>query len=410
MRGILLLSFLPVVCLAQIDQQRAKEAFRLAKLLCERDGGKLWRTSLCGPIVIADAATKTIATNQPPPEGPRPAALGFANAAMNWSGVRWTTISWPFLAAMRAGQGELLIHELFHRIQPQLGLFVADAPNDHLDTPEGRYWVQLEWKALSRALDAAGETRLAAVRDALVFRAARRSRYPGAAENERTLEINEGLAQYTATVIAAASRPEATRSAQKQLAKAAAEPTFVRQFAYPLGAAYGILLDEFAPGWTHRIKSGDDLGKLVEPFVGVRPAIDGEGAAASYGGAEIREREAKREVQQKARVAELRRRFVDGPVLILPRARGASFSSIGMTPVPGEGTIYPSFRTTAEWGTLEASAVLMAPDREKLTVPAPSLVEGKTLKGEGWTITIAEGWVVRRGPRAGDFQLVRDQP
>ena len=68
--------------------------------------------------------------------------------------------------------------------------------------------------------------------------------------------------------------------------------------------------------------------------------------------------------------------------------------------------VYPSFRTTAEWGTLEASAVLMAADREKLTVPAPPVVEGKTLRGEGWSVTIAEGWVIRPGPRAGDFQLV----
>jgi hypothetical protein len=360
--------------------------------------------------VIADPATKTIATNQPAPEGPRPAALGFANAAMNWGGVRWTTISWPFLASMKEGEGPLLIHEMFHRIQPQLGLFVSDLPNDHLDTPEGRYWMQLEWKALSRALESTGERRLAAVRDALSFRAARRDRFPGAAESERTVEINEGLAQYTATVVAADSRTEATRHAIEQLAKVAAEPTFVRQFAYPMGAAYGILLDGFAPGWTHRIKGGDHFGKLVEPFAGVRPATERDSAAVSYGGPEIRDREAKREVEQKARVAELRRRFVEGPVLILPRARNASFSSIGMTPIPGEGTIYPSFRTAAEWGTLEATAVLMAADREKLTVPAPPAVEGKTVKGDGWSITVAEGWVIRPGPRAGDFQLVRQLP
>jgi hypothetical protein len=88
-----------------------------------------------------------------------------------------------------------MIHELFHRIQPQLGLFVPDLPNEHLDTPDGRYWMQLEWKALSRALDSSGEIRLTAVRDALAFRAARRGRFAGAAESERVLEINEGLAQ-----------------------------------------------------------------------------------------------------------------------------------------------------------------------------------------------------------------------
>ncbi len=126
--------------------------FNQAKTLCEREGGKLWSISLCGPIVIADPATKTIATNQPPPEAPRPAALGFTNSAMDWGGTRWTTISWPSLVALQHLQGLLLIHELFHRIQPQLGLLVPDSPSDHLDTLEGRYWMQLEWKALSRAI------------------------------------------------------------------------------------------------------------------------------------------------------------------------------------------------------------------------------------------------------------------
>lgn len=408
-RGILSLLLLPLAGLAQIDQQRAAAAFHQAKTLCEQEGGKLWKVSLCGPIVIADPATKTIATNQPAPDAPRPAALGYANAAMEWGGTRWTTISWPSLVALQDVQGLLLIHELFHRIQPQLGLLVQDSPSDHLDTPDGRYWMQLEWKALSRAIGSTGETRSAAVGDALAFRAARRSRFPGAAESERGYEINEGLAQYTATVVAAASRADAVRSALEQLAKAAAEVTFVRQFAYPTGAAYGVLLDEYTPGWTHRIKSGDDLGKLLEPFAAIRPAKDLEAAAVSYGGPEIREREIRREVEHKARVAELRRRFVEGPILILPRGRGASFASAGITAIPGEGTVYSTYRTTADWGTLEASSVLVDMDRGKLTVPAPAVVEGKTLKGDGWTLAIAEGWVIGPGARSGDFQLMRER-
>src|SRR5215831_13695522 len=176
-RGILSLFLLSLPGFAQIDQQRAEEAFKQAKTLCEREGGKLWKISLCGPIVIADPATKTIATNQPAPDAPRPASLGFANSAVDWGGTRWTTISWPSLVALKEVQGLLLIHELFHRIQPELGLLVADKPSDHLDTPEGRYWMQLEWKALSRALGSAGESRPAALGEALAFRAVRRRRF-----------------------------------------------------------------------------------------------------------------------------------------------------------------------------------------------------------------------------------------
>jgi hypothetical protein len=408
-RAILSLFFLPLTGLAQIDQQRAAEAFNHAKTLCERDGGKLWKISLCGPIVIADPVTKTIATNQPAPDAPRPAVLGFANSALEWGGTRWTTISWPHLVALRDVQGLLLIHELFHRIQPQLGLLVQDLPSDHLDTLEGRYWMQLEWKALSRALGSQDSgTRSAALRDALAFRAARRNRFPNAAESERGYEINEGLAQYTGTVVSAGSRAEAVRSAIEQVEKAASEVTFVRQFAYPTGVAYGVLLDDYAPGWTHRIKSTDDLGRLIEPFAAAVPR-DLEASAASYGGPEIREREVKREAEHKARVAELRRRFVEGPILILPRGRGASFGSAGITAIPGEGTVYRAYRTKADWGTLEATSVLVDTDRGRLIVPAPpaAATEGKTLKGDGWTLAIEDGWAIRPGLRAGDFQLLR---
>jgi len=369
----------------------------------------LWKLSLCGPIVIADPASKTIATNQPAPEAPRPAALGYANSATDWGGTRWTTISYPQLLALREVQGLLLIHELFHRIQPQLGLLVLDKPSDHLETPEGRYWMQLEWKALSRAIGSRGQTRSAAVGDALAFRASRRNRFPGAAESERGYEINEGLAQYTGTVVSAGSRSEAERSAIEQLAAAPAELTFVRQFAYPTGVAYGVLLDEYVAGWTHRIKSTDDLGKLIEPFAGIRSTKELEAAAVSYGGPEIRGRETKRDGEYKARLAELRRRFVEGPLLILPRGRGASFGSAGITILQGEGTVYSSYRTKADWGTLEASAVLVDVERGKLTVPAPAVVEGKSLKGDSWTLDIADGWIIRPGARAGDFQLIRER-
>jgi hypothetical protein len=50
---------------AQVDQQLAQEYFKEARALCERDGGRLWGVSLCGPMVIADAATGTVATSQP---------------------------------------------------------------------------------------------------------------------------------------------------------------------------------------------------------------------------------------------------------------------------------------------------------------------------------------------------------
>ena len=87
----------PGPAVAQVDQLRAQEYFKEARVLCERDGGRLWGVSLCGPMVIADAATGTIATNQPPPAGDRPREIGFVNAPVQWGGTTWSAYVWQMI-------------------------------------------------------------------------------------------------------------------------------------------------------------------------------------------------------------------------------------------------------------------------------------------------------------------------
>src|SRR6266851_2972264 len=138
---------------SQVDQQRAQEYFNEAQALCERDGGRLWGVSLCGPMVIADAATGTIATSQPAPAGDRPRVLGFVNAPVRWGGITWSAYNWQMIPKNdQAERGRLFMHELFHCIQPRLGLTTGGpglGENSHLDSLEGRYWMRLEWRALA---------------------------------------------------------------------------------------------------------------------------------------------------------------------------------------------------------------------------------------------------------------------
>ncbi|HVS13107.1 MAG TPA: hypothetical protein VMV46_04235 [Thermoanaerobaculia bacterium] len=402
---------------AQVDPERAAAYFEEAATLCQREGSRLWGVSLCGPMVFADPVTGTIATNQDAPDAPRPRVLGYANAALEWGGERWATFVWPMIPEDETARARLLLHELFHRVQPELGLYIplSDGENEHLDTPEGRYWMQLEWRALAEALESSGEEEIQALRDALAFRAIRHARFPGAAERERASEINEGLAQYTATVAAAPSLRRAAADAVDQLAEAAEKESLVRTFAYPSGTAYGILLDARSPGWTRRLEATADLGQMLGAASGIGPAESAESdesaesAARRYGGPELWAAEQELESERQARIAELRDRFVDGPVLVLPRGRNASFITTGVHPIPGSGTIYPSFRVTGEWGSIEAEQVLTSVDGRTLTVPAPFTVEGEQLSGDGWTVELATGWAVRPGPRPGDFEVVPDQ-
>lgn len=406
------LATLAATAFAQVDQQLAAAWFEEAATLCERDGGRLWGVSLCGPMAIADATTGTLATNQPAPDATRPRSLGYANTALRWGDERWSTFVWQYFprgddASARQDRGRLMIHELFHRVQPELGLMTPNGDNRHLETLEGRYWLQLEWRALARALDGDSEERLEALRDALAFRAARHATFPGSDENERRDEIREGLPQYTGTVVSTGSREAAVADALEQLQAAPDQPTFLRTFGYTSGAAYGVLLDAFAPGWTREVTADSDLAPLLAEAAEVEPAPDAEAAAARYGSEALRAAEERRQREHEQRVAELTARFVDGPVLRIPRATNASFVTTGSTSIPGVGTTLASYRVEAPWGDLEAEMVLLTDDGEWIVVPASKLTEGTPLRGAGWRLTLKPGWALGAGPRAGDREVLR---
>lgn len=399
---------------AQVDQSLAEAFFQEAAALCQRDGGRLWGVSLCGPMVFADARTRTLATNQPRPTAAWPRVLGFTNAPLEWGGTRWAAYTWDFTIALPDARTRnmFMLHELFHRIQPDLGLLTvggaARSGNAHLDTVEGRVWLRLEWRALARALAQSGENRKRAVSDAAAFRLMRRAQFANAAENERGEEIGEGLAQYTGTVAASASPTEAITNTVEQLAAAEQHETFLQQ-AYTSGVAYAILLDAALPNWRRSVRSDSDLAQMLMTALKLKPAADTVKTSARYGGTEIRAAEKTRDEQHKARLLELRNRYLDGPGLLVPSGGGAAFNAVGATPIPGVGTVYVEpYRTSSAWGTLEALKGVLVNEDGTRRLPGPVRIDGTTLTGDGWTVTVAQGWSVRPGPRSGAYQVMRD--
>jgi hypothetical protein len=141
----------------------------------------------------------------------------------------------------------------------------------------------------------------------------------------------------------------------------------------------------------------------------IRPATDLDAAVARYGGAEIRAAEDRRAQQRQARVAELRRRFVDGPVLLMPGGGSGFSDSHGALVIPDVGTIwFGEYHQKGPWGALDAdNGVLLSTDGSTRRLPAPVRRDETTLTGDGWTLQIAPGWMIREGARPGDLELVR---
>jgi hypothetical protein len=363
-------------------------------------------------MVIGDARTQTFATSQPPPAGPRPQLIGLANGPVQWGDSMWAAMTWETMVNWPARtRGEAFVHESFHIVQMRLGLGVGRDESEHLDLLDGRYWMRLEWRALARALRETGERRTEATREALAFRKARHTRYPDHVETERSLEINEGLASYTQTVVAAPSRADAIARALELLGSAEEGESFVRTFAYTTGPAYGLLLDEASPGWPRKVRATDDPAAMLMQALGVEPVADAAAAAMRYGGAELRAAEEARDQRRQARIDELRRRFMDGPVFFMPGGGSGMSDSRGAMVIPEVGTVYfGTYRQKGQWGALEAdSGVLVSSDGRRRFLAAPVLSDSITISGVGWSFTAAPGWVIRPGPRRGDYELVRQR-
>ena len=412
-----------------LDPALARQYFREAEAACGRDAGRLWGANVCGPILFVDPVTRAMVGNRGDAEGllerkgevfvgRLPDRQPVANAAVTLGGVKWAMIVWQFMTSDRFQRVKLMIHESFHRIQGELGLTVAGAGNVHLDSREGRVWLQLEWRALGRAVASRGAARRRAIEDALTFRRHRRSLFPNAESSERALEVHEGLAEYTGFKLGAADEAELFDRLSKHLDGGANYPSFVGSFAYVSGPAYGVLLDVSGAGWLKGLSQRSDLGELLQRVHGIRLPPDSkaraEKRASLYGGDELIKAEARREAERKRRIDEYRAKLVNGPTLLIPLTdkRRVTLNTDNIIPLEGAGIVYARARVTDEWGVLDVSngaLMIQGPGGRivKVYVPAPPDLQARPLRGDGWVLQIEPGWVTAPGERKGDFVLRR---
>ncbi len=411
-----------------IDLTLAHEYVAELATVSAAEAGKLWGKALFGPILLVDPSSRFVVATQSDSSGTLrpsdglfvgtwPAEEPIANTALQWHGVRWTMIMWP-LPGDRYARQRLAFHELFHRIQPELGFEAANPLNEHLSTLEGRIWTRLEWRALAEALIRNGAARRSAVEDALTFRARRRSLFPNAAGEERALELNEGLAEYTGLRLSGLPANVLPDRAAVELNRREQQESLSRSFAYASGPAWAILLDELGNGtWRRSLTRSSDLSELVR--TGYRLSIDPRGTDAElrglrYGSRRLMAEEGALAERQAAMQARLRARLVDGPTLSAPVVSrfSYSFNPNGATPLSRLGTVYESARISDEWGilTVESGGVLMVRPGGTITQVVVASSPGNSTpptSGEGWRLELAPGWVVAPASRAGSWEVKR---
>lgn len=436
---------------AQSSDTSFAAAVRHARAVLAADHGRLWGARLDTlQWMGVDNGRRVVLTADPHVAGytregdvwtgPLPAGITPSNTSVTWNGKRWAMVLLP-LYGDSATATRLLIHEAMHVEQPSLlpqpTYNETASGSGLLDEAVGRTRLREEWRALAAALRApvgiegiGGRVRRDAIRDALIFRAARYAdAAPDEITRERAIDVTEGLPEYTSwRLTRVPSRAFAAQidSAPQRL------PSFVRGFVYFTGPAYAMLLDEYeGSAWRREVRTLPDLQRLL--FVAWRDraphdpdaALIGDAlaghtldatqrtrlatlerdAAARYGGAAIRSEEDARWAAREKQLAEYRARFVTGPTLrIRPKSLNISFDPRGQASLGDAGTVMANLAWRGPDGAeLHAPAgALVTPKWDEVRVPlgdvtlAPGpLAAPISLHGDGWSLTLPAGWVVR---------------
>jgi hypothetical protein len=266
--------------------------------------------------------------------------------------------------------------------------------------------LERENASAAAALIETGPSQTQAIRDAVTFRDYRHRLFPGSAKTEASLEIAEGIPEYTGVVAGAPDYPSGLWRTVGRLVDPDQSATLVRFFAYISGPAYGLLLDERLPGWRTKLNKQSDLGALLASTLphGAQPSA--EKRAALYGAAALRLTEADRAAKAAAEKAHYRALLVDGPTLTLASAGHFAFTFNPSTLVGlgDTGSVYPTFHVTDAWGTLDVKeGVLVPTDFSRATVAAPQNPSGSHIEGPGWMLDLAPGWKLVPGSKAGSY-------
>lgn len=409
-------------CGQEIDTARALSALRDAKASCEADAASLWGQSLCGPIALVDRQSRLVIANDTverasfiPLAGAYimtlPPNQYVANTSFDWGKRPWTMVMLP-LPADRFARVALVMHEVFHREQAVLNLRQPDALNNQLDMRPGRTWLRLEYRALARALESLPDTLAARhhIESALLFRAERRALYPASDSLEATLEIQEGLAEYTGQRLALQLTGESVGRVAKYVRDYEKTPTFVRAFAYGTGPAIGILLDAFDPSWRAEVRTNRDIGNLLARAIHFEPPRE-LGAAArrradDYGWSEVDRSEAARDSARAPSLRDYHSRLAGGPTITLNQSKDSlswSYDPTELIAFDLYSTIYPSGDFSGPWGKLsvKSGGVLVRNDFSSITVgapPAPVRANAREFRGDDWVLTLNPGWSLHPDP------------
>jgi hypothetical protein len=394
--------------ISDADWKQAETAFNELNESLKKEKGQLWNHSLEGPLMLVNRDTRTIIANEADNSGELiqresffvgtlPENIIIANTAFDWNGKEWTMVALP-LPETKEERLNLLIHESFHRIQPALGFdSLNETQNIHLDSKYGRIYLVLELEALKKALSS-NEPEIH-LKNALRFRHYRYQIFPEAKNAENTLEMNEGLAEYTGSILSERNESDLRKHYISKIDWFYTMPTYVRSFAYFTIPVYGYFMQKSVRDWNLHITRETNLTDYISGFWDIEDQeLTNEEVmklAEPYGIVSIIEKETRREAEIEALKSKYKKTFLsDSVVEIGLENMNIGFNPSNIMPLDSYGTIYPNLRITDNWGILEVDScgALVSPEWNKVSVSYPEIITDTLISGKGWRLKLHDSW------------------
>lgn len=394
--------------------QKASSYFKSIEELCNKDNGKLWGKNLYGPLMFVDRESRRIYANMPDKEGLLkfkdgiytglyPKEWIISNIDKDYGGVLFAIVPIPpeenvYKIKARA------VNELFKCFQRTRGINYEMIDTRHMNQKNARLWLKLEWKALRNAIDNTGEVRLQSIRDALIFRGARRELYNNFQTDENKLETYEGLASFTATLLCSNSNEEFMGHLIEQYNMVYAFQSYSLAFGIFNGAIYSSFLHDKGFDFTSLTTKNVDLGELTRNLYKIElPEIcrDVSGSIAmNYDIDGIYREEVQREIDIKERINKQVGAFIDKPVVYMElESPYFGFEPEDVNPLDSIGTLYSTLRVSDNWGklTVDKGGCLVSNDLKFLRISAKNIKEDKTqITGDGWVLLLNHEWKLEK--------------
>jgi hypothetical protein len=390
--------------------EKASYYFKEVEKICNSDEGVLWGENLYGPIIIVDRTTRKLYSNVQDADGllkPKdgifigtyPKEQVISNLAVTYGNTLFS------MARLPQTENEYriktrCIHGLFHCYQINKGIDNPDYNTNHLDEKTARLWLKMEWKALEKAIRTSGEDRQQAVRDALVFRTARREIFPSAILEENKFENHEGLASFTYLLLCNDNHSDFTKAILESLHRNYDFRSVARSYGFFHGSLYAYLLHEKGFDFS-QIESRDfDLGSFAKETYNITlPDIcrDVAGSLAiNYDIDRVKVEEREREEDLKKDLRKRISQYTERPVVFLElESPNFSFEPDDVDPVDSLGVVYESLSVTDNWGKLavDFGGCLVSSNLKFMRVPAKNVETDRNhITGDGWHIYLNDTW------------------